>query len=181
MSGSDSTPSMMSNVNSEPSIPPPATNIDYIRDFNKVHCGAYTIVVHSWAQVSSLEYRWIKLQKAECTVENQQLLTDVKQHLLEIHELMIMSKTCDIPKFFETTDKIASISRPLTRDSNSSGQVAPFVSMDGVLTPAQSKRPRVDWLPFYGTRFRMDILRQIRNKKQQTVKGNTRKREWKKI
>ena len=39
----------------------------------------------------------------------------------------------------------------------------------------------VGWLAFYGTRSRMDILRQTRNKIKQTVKGNARKIELKKF
>ena len=98
MSDSDSTPSMISNVNSEnreletgnPVTHHLLPNINDIHELNKVT--AYTTMAHFQAQLRSLQCRRIKLLKAEHTVENCQLLTDVEKHLLELHDLMHTSQ-----------------------------------------------------------------------------------------
>ena len=73
---------------------------------NLMKMAAYMTLVHSRAQLSSLECRRLKLLKAELTDENSQLLNNVESNLLDLPDLMLIdSKTREISMFFEPKDE----------------------------------------------------------------------------
>ena len=148
---SDSDPSLVSmsmenTANQEMGIGNPVTHhllpdVDDIQKLDKM--AAYTTMAHSRAQLSSLECRRLKLIKAERTEDNKLLLTTVEKNLIDLHDLMLLiSKTCKISMFFEPNDEFVNVTRPSTRQSNPSGEVAPSAVADEVQTQAQGKRPR---------------------------------------